>query len=266
MLWTALAAVFVAGGIYAARSGGAPNAGTTPAKVTSRSVRLAAQTRVNGVPGFPRLMLAGNSIALFLTPGFQATGGLTVFDGAILGCAFPPNVSAYYRNLATHTLAVSSPCHPAGEVDELAAFRPRLVVWAVSDAPEPWSYEGRTLHACSSTYDALYTSALRAEITRLGQHGAQVVISTEAYARFTEPGEGVGAVAVPDRTTDCNNALRRQVAAQMHVALVDLFGYTCPHGHCLIRRDGVVLRPDGVHYSGAGAEQVAWWILGQVLQ
>ena len=83
------------------------------------------------------------------------------------------------------------------------------------------------------------------------------MITTEAYARY------FGA-ARADWSTDCNNRLRRAVAAETGARIVDLFGYTCPNGKCRNRVDGVVLRPDGQHYDGPGAEIVARWMMSQV--
>jgi lysophospholipase L1-like esterase len=103
----------------------------------------------------------------------------------------------------------------------------------------------------------LYSGALRRVIGTLGATGARVVITTAAYSRFY-------GLPYNDRAMDCDNQIRRAVAAETGAQLVDLFWYICPEGRCRERQDGVVLRPDGLHYSGPGGEIVARWLLEQV--
>ena len=38
----------------------------------------------------------------------------------------------------------------------------------------------------------------------------------------------------------------------------------CPDGKCRVKQDGVVLRPDGLHYQGPGGVIVARWLMSQV--
>jgi len=38
----------------------------------------------------------------------------------------------------------------------------------------------------------------------------------------------------------------------------------CPSSTCRTKQDGVVLRPDGQHYEGAGGKIVAQWVIDQV--
>jgi hypothetical protein len=117
-------------------------------------------------------------------------------------------------------------------------------------------YRGRWLDTCSPEYAAIYKSAVRDEITRLGASGAKVVFTTEVYPRYLFADE--------DRPTDCENKLRREVAAQTRVNFVDLNAYICPNGKCRGKENGVVLRVDGEHYKGAGGQLVFKWLYDQV--
>jgi hypothetical protein len=67
-----------------------------------------------------------------------------------------------------------------------------------------------------------------------------------------------------DRAVDCDNRLRREVAAETGTRLVDLFAYICPGGHCRVTQNGVTLRPDHLHYDGPGGKIVANWLIDQV--
>ncbi|HEX4490180.1 MAG TPA: hypothetical protein VH914_03155 [Acidimicrobiia bacterium] len=262
----ALVAFFAVGGWYFWHGDTPTNPTATPTPVTVPNVAVQAATdaRVNGAPDATRIMLVGNSLAYELAPAFKALPGANTFDAAVVACAFPPSVTATYRNPATRAEIAERPCHPSGESAELEAFRPKIVLWLVSDPPEPWSSNGKALHACSQPYDSIYESSLEHEITRLRSTGASVVLTTEAYVRFVVPGGGLGAASLPDRTVDCNNRLRRAVATKTHSTIVDLFGYTCPNGECIVRTNGVTLRPDGLHYSGAGGTLAARWIFDQI--
>jgi hypothetical protein len=117
-------------------------------------------------------------------------------------------------------------------------------------------YHGHAVSACQEPFDAIYKRSLRQEIATLRAHGAAVVITTEAYPRY------IGADL--DRPTDCDNRLRREVAAETGTQLIDLAGYICPHGRCRVTQGGVTLRPDGQHYYGPGGDIVAKWLLEQL--
>src|SRR5262249_7966069 len=157
------------------------------------------------------------SVAYELAPGFKATGRVTVFDAAVPACAFPPTIAASYRNPLTNAMLSERPCHPSGEAAAEDAFQPDIVVWLVSDPPGPWRYQGRSVHACSQPYDSIYKTALGDELDRLQRRGTRVVLTTEAYVRFTRSGNGMDAIALPDHTVDCNNRLRREIAARKHL-------------------------------------------------
>jgi hypothetical protein len=68
-----------------------------------------------------------------------------------------------------------------------------------------------------------------------------------------------------DTMTDCRNAVIRSVAARHpDVQLVDLAGFICDADHCVTKIDGVVARPDGIHFANEVTQQVAAWILDQL--
>jgi peptidoglycan/LPS O-acetylase OafA/YrhL len=210
-------------------------------------------------PGAQRIMLIGNSVASDLAPGFQSIHThppIALLNGGTGGCVFPPQIFATLRMAAGPPLRLTH-CNHNWEPETVRLFRPNIVFWIVVDAPEPWLYRGRPIKPCSELFDALYQQSLRTEIARLGAFGARVVVTTEAYNRFFR-------TAVADRTVDCDNRLRRKVAAATGAQLVDLFAYICPNGKCRVKQNGVTLRPDGLHYEGPGGEIVATWLIDQV--
>jgi peptidoglycan/LPS O-acetylase OafA/YrhL len=226
--------------------------------------KLAIQTAVsasqNARPGEQRIMLVGDSTAADLGPAFQSiqtNPPLAVLDEGTPGCGFPPQIIATLRNELTGASEQLVPCHPSWEPQALKLFRPAVVFWIVSEPGEPLRYQGRSVKPCTEPYAALYEQGLRNEVARMKALGAKVVITTEAYVRFFRSN-------VPDSAVDCNNRIRRKVAAETGAQLVDLFSFICPHGKCRAKQNGVTLRPDGLHYDGPGGEVVAKWLIDQV--
>lgn len=64
---------------------------------------------------------------------------------------------------------------------------------------------------------------------------------------------------------DCVNAsLRATVASVPGVHLLDLAERVCPNGECQRTSSNGDIRPDGVHYSVAGAKELSGWIMAQL--
>ena len=61
-------------------------------------------------------------------------------------------------------------------------------------------------------------------------------------------------------STKCQNDVRRRTAENTGAGLMDLERWVCPNGRCRRKIDGVLLRPDGVHFSGRGAALAARWV------
>jgi hypothetical protein len=220
----------------------------------------ATQAAENAPPGSLRVMLVGNSVADLLAPGFRAVTSpqVAVLDASVDGCGFPPGLGGVHITLPDGVVLAQPPCDPIWEAGEIARFRPSLIFWIVSDPVGTGGvYQGHTARPCSAVYDALYRDSLTREVAVLHGGGAEVVIPTEAYSRYL-------GTAKYDRATDCQNMVRRAVAISTGATLVDLFSYVCPHGQCRVEQNGVTLRPDGLHYSGAGGVLVARWLMAQV--
>lgn len=64
---------------------------------------------------------------------------------------------------------------------------------------------------------------------------------------------------------DCVNASLRATAASVPgVQVLELAERLCPRGHCQESTSTGEIRPDGVHYSVAGANELSDWIMAQV--
>lgn len=221
----------------------------------------AARIARSAPPGAQRVMIVGNSVAYYLAQSMQrvrTTPPIAVFNAALVACTFPPAATrSRGKNGEGATITEPTiPCHPSWEAAAVRTFRPNVVFWVMSDPPTGGVlYRNLWLLPCSEPYGALYRQSLSREVSALGATGAKVVITTAAYPRYFLHG--------PDRLTECDNRLRRAAAAQIGAPLVDLARYICPNGECRTEQNGVVLRPDGLHYEGAGGEIVARWLIEQ---
>jgi hypothetical protein len=224
-------------------------------------LRAATQAYQAAPPNAQRVMIVGDSVAFYLGKAVQdinTTPPVAVFNGGLEGCAFPTGVTRARFHNATGT-KLDQPkfsCDPPWRDGAIERFRPTIVFWLVHNPADSVLYRGRWLDTCSREYATIYESALRDEIARLGARGAKVVFTTEVYPRYLFADE--------DRPTDCENEVRRKVAAQTNTTLLDLNAYICPNAKCRAKENGVVLRVDGEHYKGAGGQLVFRWLYNQV--
>jgi hypothetical protein len=263
-LTPAIAAALV-GVLVLTTSGGRARVDPRAASAKTNTLMISAAIRAAQAapPGSTRVLVVGNSVGFFLGQSMQHIHHdppLAAFDAAFPACTFPPEITGLRTQTAEGTTVITPtiPCDEAWEARVVEAFQPDIVFWIVSDpTPEGLQYHGRFLRPCTEPYESLYQRSLRREVAVLGARGAKVVLTTAAY-----PGRLFA--QAPKKPTECDNRLRRKVAAATGAQLVDLFEYTCPGGHCRVTQDGVVLRPDLVHYEGRGGEIVARWLIDQV--
>ncbi len=144
---------------------------------------------------------------------------------------------------------------------ELETFDPDVVLIALGAPPlVDLEIDGEFSAPCSNNFDAWYTARFRELIDRLGAKGAFVAIANTAYP-ITFP-------EIPDgkRRTDCLNIDLAAAVVGKEAAVIDLLGFTCPNGVCSNDRNGVIMRPDGIHYGPDGSAIVAAWLIPQALR
>jgi len=231
----------------------------TDAAVSDRLIRAIGEAEVH--PNAERVMVVGNSVAWFLADAMKqspADRPVVIFNAALVACYFPPNVHKLRLKNRTggYAILATQSCDTQWR-DEVEAFRPHIVLWVQSDAGSAQAeFGGRWVHPCQRVWDTNDEDAMGRDVRALRVHGATVAVATAAYSRtlFTSA----------DREDDCDNRIRRRVAAREGARVVDLFTRVCPNGVCEDKEDGVVLRPDGLHYRGAGALLIARWVFEQL--
>lgn len=211
-----------------------------------------------------RLMVAGDSVAerlfTYMQP-LQQQLGVELSSSAQSGCGLFDGL----RRLRLPDGAVhlrGRGCSPLEQryAEPLEQGRPEAVL-LITGAPVrgQWEHEGRWSVPCEPVLDAFFEARAKVAIDALGAKGAQVFVATMPYITDDEYGPE------ENRRTDClNRRLGAAAAARTFAAVVDLAGYVCPGGHCQSHLDGVMLRHDGLHFQGEGAERVGWWLVGAI--
>ncbi len=67
-----------------------------------------------------------------------------------------------------------------------------------------------------------------------------------------------------DDDVDCYNRMLRDVANREGALVLDLNAYLCPNRQCTFVSHGEPVRPDGLHFDGPGAEEIAHWVLHEL--
>jgi peptidoglycan/LPS O-acetylase OafA/YrhL len=242
-----------------------PTAPHTTERLPAASGSTAAGTTVPTPTVSPRILVVGDSIALYdADEGFKrlrTTPPLDVLNLGSVGCKFLPEESRRrdIRN-GPFQAQYQPPCRD-NWAEAVAAFKPDVVVMLMAD---PGSVEreinGQWTAPCRPVYDQVFEQELRNQIRMLAAKGARVVVTTAAYLglpfmpKFWFPDD------------DCRNAIVRQVAtSEPRAVLADVFTWMCPHldDFCEAKFGNMVLRPDGLHFRDASARLLAAFLISQ---
>ena len=207
----------------------------------------------------PRLLVLGDSVAASAAEGvlpFQAEFGVEARSDAVPGCGIArTNPTIRYPD---GTEADETAC--LGTVERwgtlVGSWKPDavLVVLGWPGQTDRW-VEGAWRRPCDPVFDEWYLGEVTAALDAIGATGASLAVATAPYYR-----PPISASA-SDAGTDCVNRSYRSAAAAASVPIVDLADHLCPAGTCAIERDGVALRPDGLHFEGAASVWMADWML-----
>jgi peptidoglycan/LPS O-acetylase OafA/YrhL len=211
-------------------------------------------------PGGVRVLVVGDSVAQMLGAGAAAEAramGISLVNRGVTGCGLARGENRL--RLPSGKIVVRARCTDweerwARDVDEA---RPDVAV-LVMDAPSAGDLDvgGRWLHACEPEFDAWYFASVRRAIEVLGARGAAVLVATAPFVAAPEE------QATRDARARCiNRSIERAVETIPYAEVADLGRRVCPSFDCLARVNGVVLRPDGTHFTAAGAGIALRWLL-----
>jgi peptidoglycan/LPS O-acetylase OafA/YrhL len=262
------AAACTVGAILIATSGGVTQPTITATIASGR--HLVRSGTPPASPGVPRILIVGDSVAVYLAPALdqlQPSMGVTTFSAGVPGCEVPR--TPYHRTPAgmngpgDDTLANPATCRdwPTRWREQLAAVHPSHVVLILGfPAVQDLQINGVWRSPCSVAWDRYYRNELTDALHTLASTGARVWVTTAAPpAAFYFPKSLVA-------QTGCLNRVLRDAALLTKSTILDVDAYVCPKGHCQQFIDGQELRPDGFHYSGSGGRLIAGWLVRQVTQ
>jgi peptidoglycan/LPS O-acetylase OafA/YrhL len=211
--------------------------------------------RVVAAAGVHRVLVVGDSVALTLGRGIERWGtkhGVFVWNGGAIGCSLLNGASV--RGYWGVQSRPADPCHTHESIPTvIREFDPQVVVvlygaWDVYDA----SFDGA--HSWSSPGQAVWDQHYEADVAdaarRLSAGGARVLwLAPPCFA--PPPGAAdAGAVWYAPARVDVLGAIDREVAAHNGMTVSDIVhDEGCPVDFSV--------RPDGTHYTDAGADAVA---------
>jgi len=239
-------------GLRARYLAGRPSSGTAP----------------NGRP--LRMAVVGDSTACTMLDGLDAVApsyNIQVGNGAVIGCGIVSDTLAPQVPLNAYTQA----CQQRAEQAESAVIRrqrPDIILWGSTDEGssivDPPSGT-RVLRSGTPQWEAVMLQRIDARLRFFTARGAKVIL-------LLEPPEvhqsGSGGAKAEDRRYGRLNSLLRRAASQYptKVAVVDLSQLVCPSGPpCPYVVDGVVVRPDNLHYGPNGTLWVAERLMPQIV-
>lgn len=219
------------------------------ARAASRVPAPAAEPRAT----HKKILVVGDSVALTLAIGIQAWGkqhGITVQNSAVLGCTLMDNNLVKNYDGIVHRKADS--CHTRKSWPGiLRKFKPNLVialfggqdVYDMSwDNGKTWSYAGKP------AFNTRYVATMSNASTRLTASGGHVLWLTPpcfAYVKG-DTGSSPSSPWYDRRRVAALGKLYHTVATKTHQAVNEVIHTAnCPVNF--------KTRPDGVHFSKAGA-------------
>ena len=213
-----------------------------------------------------RILVIGDSTACSLAVGFAAVApsqNIQFTNASVVGCGVVSDIMAPVYVAYVDVTASSKYCEAAAlhaETTALAESNPTAIVWSSG-----WEQGAITVKTPSGEQAAtpgseLWGSTLLDRMNQRLEFGGRQR-GTRLLADSTSRGRSWR--QEPDSHGPCCRALERapyKFASQHQdqVSIVDMAGIVCPGGPpCPRVVDGVVLRPDHVHFGNAGSLWVA---------
>jgi peptidoglycan/LPS O-acetylase OafA/YrhL len=133
--------------------------------------------------------------------------------------------------------------------------------------------EGEWRSTCDAEFSRVYRRDLVETIRFLRQQEIEAVVLT-IPAPLAQDLRGnflavmrrsrKGADTELRRSAECQNRARLEAAREEGIPVIDMAAWICPDSGCIREIDGVVLRPDGVHFDDESAPIVARWLLDEL--
>jgi hypothetical protein len=207
----------------------------------------------------PVVLVVGDSVGYALAEDglvpLQDELGITTVNGAEVGCTLmrePGEAPSPDAPIIRNCSVLWQPL-----LDE---YQPDVVVVAFGafSGLAPTEVDGRDVYPCSARYDGRWRERVEGAVATLGAGGAVVELVTTPGGLLAE-----GRATLDERQGCVNDVLRAVAEQSPDAEAIDLAEWVCPDRRCREEVDGATLRPDGLHFTGAGAEVVARWLVPQ---
>ena len=203
----------------------------------------------------------GDSIGWTWMHYLPPTPGFAFVDHTVIGCSLVRGTP--YRYIG-QTLEQRPECDgwPIRWSTQIGQDQPDVALliigrWETVDRVN----EGQWTHIGDPTFDAYLNGELQRALNILGSTGLRVVVATVPYSRGGEKPDGrLYPEDQPDRVNLWNTMLRKTVAQQPNVQILDLNKKLCPDGVYTAKVDGIKVRSDGVHLTPEGVKWLTPWL------
>jgi hypothetical protein len=200
-------------------------------------------------PGTLRILVVGDSVASFLglTLRYRQDEAKAFVAARGVGSCNIFESKPYIENGKS---VMSSSCSMSW-AEDAAELRPDVTLIVMGGA----FFNER---ACDPSWQASYERRISELTAAMGANAGRVVITRVPY-----PMKDWRHGNVPARV-DCFNEMLVSAARKHGLQVLDLMHYLCPTPACIVESGGKPIRPDGLHFDGAGAEETARWVLGEL--
>lgn len=196
----------------------------------------------------PSLRFANASIeGCGITFGAAIVNGYPIYD--VSQCPQQGQQRAWLAGLATHPDVV------------IMSFG----TWEVFDQ----EYAGRAYRVYTQAYRQLLLHQLHADLVFIVAHDPTARVALLDVPCYREANYDLGGASSarnnPRRVAWVNGVFAAFARANPgRVTMIPISQWVCPGGHFLTQRDGIVLRPDGVHYDPQSAALTWTWLAPRV--
>ncbi len=206
-----------------------------------------------------RVMVVGDSVALSLGERMhfvEHDGKAAVATRAVGDCSLFEGVAP--------TMSLSKRPHQGGNCSaswgqDAAELRPEFAFVVLGGGFfAKAKLAGRWQHTCEPAWQKAYAQELTTKLAALSRSAHRVAIAKVPYPA------GNWRIGNWDGKVDCFNSMLTAIAKRQNLPMVDLMGYLCPGGTCSLKSREALIRPDGMHFQGLGAEDSARWLLSQL--
>jgi peptidoglycan/LPS O-acetylase OafA/YrhL len=222
------------------------------------------------LPSDMRVLVVGDSVGWSIAWGVPKQHGLKIIDAAIIGCGVLPG-DLYVNGVEMQQQGVP-PCSTAPKnLERGLSAKPQVVVlsfgaWEVYDH----IIGGRRIPFYSGEYRRLLAAKLGSELDTIAAQTTVPIVVLDAPCMHQENfalGDATSPRNDSRRVAVVNRVLHQVAAARTsRVTVVPWSKWLCPGGKFLVRRDGVVVRPDGVHLDQRTSSPLLWdWLRPQLV-